>query len=426
MRQLIFVFFLNIGIVGFAQTSDLKFFIEQATIHSPLIQQNKAANALLDLNQQQIKRILTSPEINLESNILFAPIVSHDNGKNQFQFVSPAALNYTGFDQANTDGGQYQAYLSIKQPVFNNRSLKAYGYKNDILHQLNQNKITLTIHELEQLIGYQYILCMKSKVQIANSDSVLNQLDDQINIMKKLVQHGIYKQTDLMLLKIEYQNRELENKTFRDEFHTNLYDLKLLSGINDSTISDLKLIDIQQKNIPFENSAFLTSFRLDSLNILADRSLTELKYKPQLNIVANAGMNAIYLPSMNRLGFSLGLNFAWNIYDGGQRKLETEKSKINLRTTQFEKDFFLKQKDLNLQKIKRQLANLLERMNDTESQLNQYNTILCAYKNELLQGQISIMDFKNLLKDITTKKQDKILLQMEKQVLVNAYNYWDY
>jgi hypothetical protein len=426
MRQLIFIFFLNIGIVGFAQTNDLNFFIEQATMHSPLIQQNNAANALLDLNQQQIERILTSPEINLESNILFAPIISHDNGKSQFQFVSPAATNYTGYDQANTDGGQYQAYLSIKQPVFNGRSLKAYGYKNDILHRMNQNKITLTIHEIEQLIGYQYILCMKSKVQVANSDSVLKQFDDQINLMQKLVQHGIYKQTDLMLLQIEYQNRVLENKTFRDEFRTNLYDLKLLSGINDPNVSDIKLIDIQQKNKPFVNSAFLTSFRLDSLNILADRSLTELKYKPQLNLFANAGMNAIYLPSVNRLGFSLGLNFAWNIYDGGQRKLENEKLKINLRTSQFEKDYFLKQKEVNLQKIQSQLVNLMERITEIESQLNQYNILLDTYKNELLQGQISIMDFKNLLKDITSKKQAKILLQMEKQVLVNAYNYWDY
>jgi len=36
------------------------------------------------------------------------------------------------------------------------------------------------------------------------------------------------------------------------------------------------------------------------------------------------------------------------------------------------------------------------------------------------------MDFKNLLKDITAKRQDFLLQKMEKQLLVNSYNYWNY
>jgi len=36
------------------------------------------------------------------------------------------------------------------------------------------------------------------------------------------------------------------------------------------------------------------------------------------------------------------------------------------------------------------------------------------------------MDFKNLLKDITAKKQDYLLLRMEKLLLINSYNYWNY
>jgi hypothetical protein len=59
-------------------------------------------------------------------------------------------------------------------------------------------------------------------------------------------------------------------------------------------------------------------------------------------------------------------------------------------------------------------------------QLKQYDILFTAYQNELKQGLISVMDFKNLLKDITAKKQDYLLLGMEKQLLINSYNYWNY
>jgi hypothetical protein len=52
---------------------------------------------------------------------------------------------------------------------------------------------------------------------------------------------------------------------------------------------------------------------VDSLNITADQSISDLKYKPQVNLFANAGLNAIYLPAFNRFGLSTGITFSWNI-----------------------------------------------------------------------------------------------------------------
>jgi outer membrane protein TolC len=154
--------------------------------------------------------------------------------------------------------------------------------------------------------------------------------------------------------------------------------------------------------------------------------ITELKYKPQLDVFANAGLNAIYLPTFNRLGISAGLTFSWNLYDGNQRKLEKNKSNVSINTLQFEKNHFITQQEINKDKIKSQLNSLSERTALIQDQLKQYEILYSAYENELKQGLISVMDFKNLLKDITAKKQDYLLLSMEKQLLINSYNYWNY
>ena len=413
------------GIIN-AQQRDINFFVEQAKTNSPLIQKNKNDNKLLELDLKQTEALLKRPEINLESNILFAPIVSHDNNTNRFNLTSAGADNYTGYDLGITNGGQYQAFVSLKQPLLGNMNYKLYSKKSDISHKQNENSTTMTIHEMEQLVAYQYILCLKSKAQLHNAEIIQKLLGEELTILKKLVENAVYRQSDLMLLQIEKQNMELNHKSFEDDYKSNLYDLNLLCGIKDSSEVDIQELNLQLKQKTNTNSQFLISYKLDSLSIVADQSINELKYKPQLSAFANAGLNAVNIPSFNRLGFSAGITFSWNIYDGGQRKMELEKSKVNINTLQFEKSHFITQQEINKNKIESQIKSLDERGIILENQLQQYDKLYKVYENELSQGLVSVMDFKNLLKDITAKKQDYLLQKMEKQLLINSYNYWNY
>jgi cell division protein FtsB len=41
-------------------------------------------------------------------------------------------------------------------------------------------------------------------------------------------------------------------------------------------------------------------------------------------------------------------------------------------------------------------------------------------------GEASVMDYKNLLKDISAKKQELLQLKMEKQFLINSYNFLNF
>jgi outer membrane protein TolC len=202
----------------FSQQRDLNYYLGQAKTNSPLIHKNKNENRIVELDLNQFKSILSKPEINFEANVLFAPIVSHDNNTNQFKGVSDGATNYNGYDLAATDGGQYQAFVSLKQPLFTGRQYRAYSDKADISRQINENSITLTIHELEQVVRYQYILCLKSKIQSQYSLEILKLLEGHLQIMQKLVENAIFKQTDLMFLQIEYQDFEVEYQTFKAEY----------------------------------------------------------------------------------------------------------------------------------------------------------------------------------------------------------------
>jgi len=425
------IVFVNICVLFFvswasAQTRDLDYYLGQAKSNSPLINKTQNSNKLIQLDMQIVKNILSKPTVNIESNILFAPIISHDNNSNKFQWVSDGANSYTGYDLAYSDGGQYQAIISVKQPLFLGGVYKSYSKQADIQSQLNDNNIVLTEHKLEQLVSRQYILCLLAKQQSDISKSLLDQLNTQLQTMQKLVKNAVYKQTDLMIMQIETKNYLIEYEHHTAQYRNNLSDLNLICGISDTNMVTLKDVKFDLNQDDVSSSQFLKKYDLDSLNIRAKQQVFEQKYKPQLSLFANTGMNAIYTPSMNRFGFATGLNFSWNIFDGNQKKIHYSKSLIEMETVKFEKQNFINQYNINKNKYLSQIIAIEKQISIVQSQLLEYKNLYDLYSLELSQGQVSIMDFKNLVRDISAKKQEDLRLKIQKQILVNSYNYWNF
>jgi len=425
MKLIILNIFLLLATLANAQTHDLNYFLEQAKANSPLINKANNDNKLIQLDMQKVKSILNKPIVSIEGNLLFSPIISHDNGNN-FQWVSEGATSYTGYDLAFTDGGQYQAYISVKQALFLGKTYKSFSQQSKIQSQINENNIMLTQHELEQLVSRQYILCEMAKQQSEISKSLLDKLSEQLEIMQKLVENAIYKQTDLMLLQIESQNFNIEYEKYKAEYKRNISDLNLLCGIADTTTIAIKNIDLEITEDTLKGSQFLNKYMLDSMNIMAKQSLFEQKYRPQLSVFANAGMNAIYIPSFNRLGFATGLTFSWNIFDGNQKKIQSEKSFVEMQSIEFEKQNFIKQHNTTKEKFRSQITTIDRQITIVEHQLIEYEKLIKLYKLELQQGQVSIMDVKNIIRDVSAKQQENLRLKMQKQMLINSYNYWNY
>jgi len=409
-----------------AQKRSLDFYLGKAKAFSPLVNQAQNENKIVGLDLELMKSILLRPEINVEASVLFAPIISHDNKKYRFEPVSNGATNYAGYDMALTDGGQYQSVVSLNQPLFNGSNLKAYSDKADVTRRINENRISLTEHELEKIVSHQYILCLKAQRSADMNVALLKELEDQLLIMQRLVENAIYKQSDLMLMQIEYENYKLSYESSLSDFKNNLYALNLLCGITDTSTVELKEIEPQLKNTSTNSSEFLNSFRLDSLNITKEQAINDLKYQPQVNFFANAGLNAVYVPAFNRFGVSTGLSLSWNIFDGNQQKIQKQKTNINLLTLDFEKQNFITQQEINKNNISNQIASLDKRILLTDTQLSKYDQLLKLYHVQLTQGEISVIDFKNMVKDIAAKKQDWLMLEMEKQALIISFNYWNY
>ena len=409
-----------------AQTS-LEAFIQQAKQNSPLLQDNQNQSRANLLEAERLKALYNKPQVGITATYQFAPIVSYDNNKARFEPNTDGnANNYYGYDIAASNGGIYQAFLNVNKPVFNNGRATIFSGLAAVASQINDNNFRLAGHDLEKFVTDQYILCLQDQTQILVSQEVTQLLEEQKNIVLRLVQGGVLKQSDLTLLNIEYQTQQSLILTFRAIYRRDLADLRILSGNTDTTYITLPDLALTLR----ENttaSAYLNRYRLDSLNLTKAQQIFELKYKPLFSVFANTGLNAVYAPTIpQRFGLSGGINLTWNLLDGNQKKITQRKTAYLLQSVQAYRDNFVLQNNLRKNRLLTELQSLESRAAVQKRQIKDYQALLESYKKEVIQGQLSVINYISVLKNVTTVRRDVLLLEANRLLLINTYNYWNW
>lgn len=425
-QRALFLFFLLGFCINVKAQHSLQDYISSAKENSPLINDNKNQSKANQLEVERLKAFYTKPQIGITANYLFSPIISTDNSKTSFQPNPEIATNYYGYDLAYSNGGTYQAMLNVTQPLFNGKRYEIASEQLNVTSQINENNAKLSEHDIEKIVSDQYILCLQDNKQIAYAEAMVKLLEDQKDILKKLVKNGIYKQSDLSLLNIEYNNFLSQLTSFKANYRRDLMDLNILCGINDTALVQLQNSNLAQ-NKTISNSNFLEKYRLDSLNLIAQQKAFELKYKPQVNLFANTGLNAVYAPTIPyRFGISAGLSFTYNLFDGNQKKINQNKTKILEQSVSFYKENFITQNSIRKTKLLAELQSYTDRISIAEEQLKDYELMLNSYKKEILSGQLSIINYIMILKNMAILQRDYALLFLQQQALINAYNYWNW
>ena len=408
------------------KAQDLTYYIEQAKINSPLIQDNKNQSEAAHLETERLKAFYTKAQVTITGSYLFAPIISRDNGKSEVVLNSSGADHYSGYDIAASNAGTYQGLLNLNQPLFNGVRYKTAAEQTLIGAQINENTMRLTAHDLEKFITDQYILCLQDYKQTVYLDKLIKIITDQRNIILKLVENGIAKQSDLSLITIEQKAQETALNSFRATYRRDLLDLRVLSGVSDTTYQVLEDIDLEPQEDVLV-SQFAERYRLDSLNLAAAQKIFETKYKPAVSLFANTGLNAVYAATIpNRFGMSAGLNFVMTLTDGRQRKINQQRTAVLMRSSHVYKTFFYNQNSVMKSRILSELKSNKERLVSTEDQLKEYQKLLEYYKLELSRGQISVINYVSVLKNMAITQRDFVLLQTNKELLINLYNYWNW
>lgn len=404
----------------------LEYYIEYAKENSPLINDYKNQYKVSEYEAQRLKAFYTQSKLEVNGNLLFVPIVSKDNGNTRFQLTPQNAVDYYGYDQG-VSSGNLQAGLTWTQPLFASSSYKAAHQQALVTQDINLNNIQLQGHELQRLVTDQYILCLLDKQKIAFADSILIILNEQENVIQKLAQSAIMKQSDYNLIKIEKAGYKESKRNYEQSYETHLLDLNILCGIKDTSIISLEEIKLDLNTLT-DNSRFLDKYRLDSLNLIARQAVSEIQYKPRINLFLDGGLRTSRYNSttFNHFGMSAGITFAWTLFDGRQRKITRNQTNAELNTVSFDRENFIVQNNLRKRQYLSELKGYDDRSNIMQQQLASYIQVLADYNREIQKGQLSVLNYITVLKNRTQVAESYYLLQANRLLLINAYNYYNW
>ena len=326
------------------------------------------------------------------------------------------------------DSGYFHAGVTWTQPLLGKSSYKAAREQAMINEDLANNHIRVEKHQLERFVTEHYLLCLLDKIQIHFADSVASLLEKQIRTVQKLSENGMAKQSDVRLLLIEQQSNAETRTAFRQSYHTHLMDLNLLCGIDNTDDVALTEECLSVLSHPVgERSLFSEQYRLDSLNVAASLHSFNLQYKPRLDLFVNGGMQTGDFAGWYRhFGWSAGITFSWTIFDGRQKRWKERQVQLQQSSIQNYKSHAEYQRGMRISQCLSELAGYDERGKSLNKQLSEYEHVLSGYEKEMQAGQVSVLDYITVLRNKIQTERDYLLLQTNRQLVIAAYNYWNW
>ncbi len=242
-----------------------------------------------------------------------------------------------------------------------------------------------------------------------------------------MIQSGSVRQSDLHLLTIEQAANDELRIAALQSYHTHLMDLNILCGIKDTAKVDLEHIDLQPDLSSDMLSSFWERYRLDSLNTVASLNTFHSQYKPQLNLFVNGGLQiGEFAYAYKHFGWSAGLTFSWTLFDGKQKRWKERQTRVQLNTIETYKVNFQNQNHLRIQQYLTEIQRYDKRKALLRKQSDEYEALLADYRKEIQAGQLSVIDYITVLKSKIQVEKNYLLLQTNRQLLVAAFNYWNW
>ena len=396
---------------GYGQDSlphrTLDFYLDQGLVNSPLLKENVNAITLNRLDSL-INIAINKPYVQAIGQYLYAP----------------AGTNW-GYDQNTTNGGAYTGLIQANRNLLYRRNLRIQNSLNAALRDSLVNTVRISRNDLEKAIIDLYLTAYQDHQQMVIFGDLYQILTRQNNILKDLLRSAIFSQSDYLAFRVDWQQSEINYEGAKVQFYQDILALNTLCTIPETGLVRLEKPALAlQARFSLDDNPYLLRFRFDSLIVERNRRVIDIFYRPSLDVVANAGTNAISSDLIaKRFGYSIGLNFVMPIYNGNQRRLQYQKLDVSQLNIQNYRAQYLNRFNLRLRTVNEQLRVNEHLLEITEKQNTDVENLLTISQARLYRGDMSAIDYLLIVQRYINSKLNLNQLRLLRQRLISDFNY---
>ena len=306
----------------------------------------------------------------------------------------------------------YRADLLLTQVIYDGGNTKGAKNLQQASNTLEETKIEIENYNFMEQINKLYLnilLLEQNEVILITSKS---EIEENIKILQSAYDNGMILVSELNKIKAEqiHIEKQIQN-TYTSKLNL-VQSLALLSGLDISTDTSFKT--------PGESTSEATT--LPQLKIFqAQEDLnnasveTQFRNKfPQLFLFANGGVGR---PGYNFMNTDLhtygmvGVKFSWDVIDWGTYSTQKEKTEVKQKIINANKEAFVKQNSLEIQKTNNIISNLENQVEMDEEIIKLKNDIKDSSWSKFQNGTITSNEY---LKDFNELKRSQQSLEINK------------
>jgi outer membrane protein TolC len=332
-----------------------------------------------------------------------------------------------GYDEAITNIAQVSGMMQATKAFLSKGNLATQYRKIALQNQSLRDTLLLSQKDLIRGITEQYISAYGDQLTMEYTKELYDVLKQESELLKKLTQANVIKQTEFLAFDITLQQQELTYLQAQIQYNADYLTLNYLAGIADTTIMKIEEPKLEDTMVhDFYNSVFYKRYITDSLRIRNERKLIDYGYRPTFNAFTDAGFNSsLQNTPYKNIGFSFGVNIKMPIYDGRQRNLKYQKLDIEERTRLTNRSFFINQYNQQVAQLNIQLHATDQLFDKIKQQVQYTRTLIQAYGKLLETNDIKITDvviaITNYLNAQNSYRQNLI----SRLKILNQINYWN-
>jgi len=409
MKYFISLFIAGLPFFCSGQTRTLNDFIQFARENNSTL---KSLQGQILSNQvdSQILKATTRTQVNFVSNEMYAPVIDG-----------------WGYDEIITNIAQVSAMAQATKTFLSKGNLATQYKKIALQNQALRDTLLLSQKDLIRAITEQYISTYGDQLTMEYTKELYDLLKRESEILKKLAQSNVIKQTEFLVFDITMQQQELTYLQAQIQYNADYLTLNYLAGIVDTTIIRIEEPKLEDTVVhDFYNSVFYKRYITDSLRIRNERRLIDYSYRPTFTAFTDAGFNSsLQNTPYKNIGFSFGVNIKMPLYDGRQRNLKYQKLDIEESIRLTNKSFFISQYNQQVAQLNIQLHATDELFEKIRQQVTYTRTLIQAYGKLLETSDVKITEvviaIANYLNAQNSYRQNLI----SRFKILNQINYWN-
>ena len=404
-----------------AQEVSLDYFLKTAQQTNDSLYSTSILQKITLLQEQMIVAQNKAPQLEAVANVVVAPYFN-TNGK-VIDITTNPSPNAFGYDVGVTNGGLYAAQLKVTQQLFNQAIVNNLIFRQKVKMDSLALSYDEIYHNLKNNLARLYVTAYGYQMQEKLNEGLIADLETRLKVIEVLVKNGILLQSDYLLVQVNIDQTKINLEQIRNNQRETLRQLYALSALpldENAKLQFPALVITPTKDEFF----YQKRFHNDSLQVEADRQVFNNRYKPKISAYVDGGLNAIQIPNIyHKIGASVGLQFNLPIYDGHQKWINEQKSRFRqenlLHSLQKEK----KVKEVNLRSLLDQIGAQDDNLALMRQQLKRQEALRDIYKEKLFKGQVSVIDYLNVIQNYRTAESVGIQMQTNLWLLRNQYNY---